>query len=767
MADLDFKHNVSQIPAGADLPKPVERRVSAETTGTPDYQSAAQQYAASTNWMSKLGSEVAVRASNAIATKLGGEAGKNPTGDIGIPLTDFDKAFQESYRVQSSATLGIQADKLITDSNLEMAKAVRITPDLIAKTNNQISLGLQNIFKNAPIETRPQLESQYQAQQIAQVKMLTERMITEQKEDRKNTMVVSTKQNTESAYSLELHGIDVDKNGDSKAAMAAVSAVEKGTASSVNMRDLSPQDRLAAVDAARQSRLSGKITRMGIQAEKDGKLGAFQKDLADNPEKLGISPKDHAPVLNNFMAYMNNQQALRAGQENLVSQNMYNRIAENPRAISTSDFESQVSPLKASQMKFHLIQAMNKKSGNEQAVNDLMRNYGDSRAQAAAKPEVKDTVFLKGVSQTMQSDGSLSLAQAENRVAATAGAPPPIFTKGLHNGLWSGDAAQMLERARQIDDLQGNGNGHALNDLSEQDKALASDIAHNANPQDPAWAARMIAENRENQDPKIVKISQEALNNKIFNEATKTNTNLDDWVLGQFKLLPGMFHDGFDSPWLKSAYGADILSVYSANWINTRGDEGRTRDLTQKYIDNNYDITYINGEKQLGKHPLEKAVGFNPGEGLPSIYKDVIRQTAGPMSKLKEAYDAKKSDEYWSIETVKTGSKLKSDFGQPSMQDINSLVFVKHSRNGVSTDVKKYPLKLVGNSFNWELNIQTETATRSVFLEAPAIGVHRYTPDKQWIQDDHMGIPHVKENDKYQGMVNQLLAIPDSEVKNG
>src|SRR4030095_13374662 len=114
MADLEFKHGVQQIPAAEPLAPTVKRSVSAETSTIPDLQGAISKYAEDTNWMSRIGSEVAVRSSNAIAAKLGSELGKNPQGDIGIPLTEFDATMQKSYETQAEATLGIQAQKLIT-----------------------------------------------------------------------------------------------------------------------------------------------------------------------------------------------------------------------------------------------------------------------------------------------------------------------------------------------------------------------------------------------------------------------------------------------------------------------------------------------------------------------------------------------------------------------------------------------------------------------------------------------------------------------------
>ena len=79
MADLDFKHHVSEIPRGEKLPEPVQRKVGMETSRIPDFQSPVSNYGSATNWMSGLGSKAAASASNEIATRIGGELGK-PAG---------------------------------------------------------------------------------------------------------------------------------------------------------------------------------------------------------------------------------------------------------------------------------------------------------------------------------------------------------------------------------------------------------------------------------------------------------------------------------------------------------------------------------------------------------------------------------------------------------------------------------------------------------------------------------------------------------------
>ena len=74
--------------------------------------------------MSDIGSSIAQTASNTLAENLGYTAGLNPKGDLSLPsFTEFDRNFAKSYQAQAQATLGLQANKLLSDAHIEMSKS--------------------------------------------------------------------------------------------------------------------------------------------------------------------------------------------------------------------------------------------------------------------------------------------------------------------------------------------------------------------------------------------------------------------------------------------------------------------------------------------------------------------------------------------------------------------------------------------------------------------------------------------------------------------
>ena len=720
--------------ANKELPV-FERQVSVHPTSTPDIQGAYEQFAASDNNLSAVGTNIAAKASNALAQQLGGDAGHNPHGNLFPSLTDFDKTFAESYKTQAHATLGLQAEKLITDTNLAVSSASRITPDLITKSQSSIAEGLQKIYAQAPSEIRPQLEATYNSAQLSQMEQLNKRMLSEQHEDRRNNTILSNDKNAELAHSLAASG-----NYAAAEQLIKVTESINNSAISANI-GFTPQQGKVGADTVRQSYNAGRLQHGYDQANAQGKGEEYLKNLATRPD--WIEDKDYPNAVQSIRGYVNNQQALKADYEQLTMSQFQQKIVTNAGGITNTELLStldKLSPINASKLNVAYVSGLKAQLKEKKDTQDLSNNWGDARAHANSDPKIINGTFNNKTAYTMRQDPTLSREAAENQVAAAAGGEIPVFTKTLKSSLWNGNAGTMISAARQIADLQDNGHGHALTGLSDQDLAIASDIKHNYNPADPESGARIIAENKENQDPKIRRSSEEAFENNIYTNTVKNGKQTDDYVLEKFGFQGGLFHAALDSPWSKHTYAQDILANWKTNFVNTRGDSVRTFELTQQYIKDNYGKTKINGASEWAQHPLEKACGFSEGDGLDSINEDIIRQISPKLEESKKAFFAEKptSNEYWTIEKVQEKrSEFEEDFPISKTQPLTRLQFTKHERNGHAITTSTYPLRLVGNNFNWDLNVQSARGPRSIFLEAPQLGVHTYSPDVAWIKDHY------------------------------
>lgn len=752
MADLEFKHNVQQIPAGAELPQS-RRTVTAQVTPGPDVQSAASNYAENSNWMSALGSEVATRASNALAAKLGSDLGKNPQGDIGPSFTDFDKNLAQSYATQAQSTLGLQAQKLITQSNLELASAPRINADLIAKSQRQIYQGLQKIYSLAPDSVRPQMENTYGSLMIQQNANLTERMFKEQRQDRRNNTEVATKINSQNAHSLALSGVGLDKNGDSRPALLAVQSTEKAYKSALDTRDATPLEAKVAVDSARQSMLSGKYTRLALIAEKDKKLPEFLREMADKPP-ADIKDEDHTVVINNVVQYMNQQIALRTQDQQLQMAKFSVKLAENPdnvTGVELANLQSQLTPLQGQKVKLDLIQALNKKKTESQQANIVMADWGNSAVHARigekAQNKAFDTLVQKLVTSSDSSpEGPVTPEMAEIQVAMSAGAPIPVFTKSLQYKLSSGNPQLMESAAQQIHQLYQMGSGHALAGLSEKDKAAFGAIETLRSSLDPTEASRETINKIYNQDPVMFKANQQKWSDYV--SLHTKSTPVSDYALTQF----GFSKDDFLNPSVAQVYGTDMLEKYSTYYQLLGGDEVTAKRVTQRYIDQNYGNTGVNGGKNSTLHPLEKTLGYHSNDVVPVIQQDIINQMNKHFVPIKDAFSRGETNEYWETESL---TNKKHGIFSTTYDPIK---VKRYTKVGDSIKSESFDVVIQGNAFdNWDVSVYSPSGLRPLYQVAPYLGVINYIPNKKWIDEEYTKTYHNFPNEVYEPNLRRLL----------
>lgn len=721
MSDLDFKHNVSEIPRGEALPKGYQRNVTAEVTPGPDVQSAVSNYAANTNWMSNLGSAVAARASTAVAQKIGGDLGKNPQGDLGPVLTDFDKTMHESYQTQAQATLGLQANKLITDSNLEMAKAPRITPSLIAKTNQQVSIGLQNIFKNAPSEIRPDLEYQYGSLQLSQGEQLSNRMISEQRQDQKDTILASNRESNELATNLA-------RSGNIKAAMAVVESTKKRNDSGWNSKLISKETAQVANESVLKSAQAGKVIYDYDKAKSEGKGEQF---LADLHKRKDVTPDQLDSMANALITHVGQENALNSQNEQLRLSQYNTSLAMNPVSPDLANqlqvLQENVSPIAYQKAVQATIQARKAWEQNSAEQLDLTHNWGDSAALARSSEKHINRTFDNLVANVVQKQG-ISREEAEVQVAMSAGAPVPVFVKTLNDKLTSGNPANIQAAALQIQALRDVEGGHALIGLSQQGQAIAIQFQHQQGSMPDSDLARKITDDIVNIDPSM----QKTLDNMWTMQLSKGGAG----GLGASKSLAGFALEAVGAnpknlggTYFQTIYGNDLYENLKSNFDAARGDYATAKQMTKDYYNQNYAETRMNGDITISDHPLEKALGYKDHDVVPFIQQDFLNQVKPILEKNKT------EDDSWSIKPLKaedTGPR--STFRK--MYPPAELVRNVKTKDGMKQ--YSYPVNFIGRPGNqWDVVVQTPSGPRNLFLVAPQLGIITYKPNAESIANDY------------------------------
>lgn len=726
--------------ATKDLPV-LQRQVKAEATATPEFQSAVQNLAASQNNLSAIGAGVAQSASNAMATQLGYETGKNPIGDLTPPITEFDKNFSESYHSQANATLTLQGEKLLTETQIEMSKPARLTPDLIAKTNAQLQTGLDKIAENAPTAIKGHLKAGFDSSVLNQNKQYETKMISEQREDQKNTLINAMELSTKNALELA-------SNGDVKGARNAVIASQNMAVTLSNNKFVTPEAARIAHESAVQAELDGTYINKAMQAEKEGKLAEFQKNYADN-KPANMTNEQWVATGQAFNKQMNFLQGLRQQDENLRSQQMLNQIATNPSSITGTQwktFADSVSPLQAEQVRFKYIQALKSNNSGTIDADSLIRNFSNPEVWANSTDKNKNAAFNKQVDYSVQNSQNtptpLSHEQAQVQVAASAGGEIPVFTNDLKNKIHSGNPAYIESASQQIHALKEMGAGQALRGLSKEDNSLYSLYESLRASRDPLTAAREATDIIHNQDPAVQEMNKQKWSNFVSSKAS--GTPLSDFALSQVKLNK----KDFGSVSMAQVYGTEILNVFQGYYTTLNGDQETALKLTKDFVDENFGDTGVNGGRQKTLHPVEMVVGFKNSDGVPYIQKDMIKQINDKLLPIKESYQKKTSNEYW--ETVPLSDKTHGVF----RTTYDPVKIKRHTRvniNGVETEkVDTFDVILHGNNFdNYDVAIMSKSGLRNLFQEAPYLGITTYTPNKDKILANYNKDNHFNESKNY------------------
>ncbi len=728
MADIDFSKHVPAPEQGDELPQPYHRNVSPQVTSFPNIQSAMTDYASSTNWMSSIGSYIAQQSSNQLATQLGVEAGKNPHGDLGIPLTDFDKTMQESYNQQAKATLGLQANKLITDSNIEIAKAPRLTPDLIASTNKKVSLGLQNILKNAPTQVQTEMGYQFGNVQIEQTAKLTGRMIQEQKEDQRNNSALANDMNSEHAYSFALAGNE-------KAGLSAIESTKKLNQSNVASRLITPEDAKANIDAVRKSYLSGKYINQYEKARADGKGEEYLKSLADK-KPSDISDSDYMSVTNNLMNYVNHQEGLRSQDQQLRLAKFNVDLAKNPNEITPSqlqDLKNNVSPIAYEKAQLSYIDALKTYNKEQGDINSAISSWNDpeSFARLTEKSINKgfDVLTTKYINQREAEGNPITRDEAEVQVASSASGSIPVFVKSLNTKAASANPQQIESAAMQVHELREIGAGKAVNGLTKQSDALFTKYNSLRASTDPVSAARMATDIVYNQTPEQQQANKQSWSNYI-STATKGGKLHSDFALEQV----GLDKNDFISPSMAHVYGTDILETYNSYFQLLNGDRVNALANTKREVEENYGYTGVNGKNNLTLHPIEKVLGYKDSSVVPFIQNDISNQLNNNFMINKQNFSDNKINEYWEV--------------KPSQHKDRSLIFghdyepvqiTRHTKVGNKLTSENFDIVVQGNAYNqYDVSVKSSSGMRPLFQVAPYLGIITYTPNKKSIDDAYL-----------------------------
>lgn len=720
----------------------LESKVTAQTSTPPDFKGTFNALAASQNNLSAIGAKVAQVSSNQLATQLGYESGKNPHGDLLPSFTEFDKHFEQSYLNQSNAVLSLQGQKILDDAQIQLSKATRMSPQLIAQTNAQVGAGLAKISENAPTAIKGQLEANFASSLLDQNKRLQMKMIGEQKEDQRNHLVsaieVSKKQAYERGYSGDQHGAE-----------NSYKAIESYANTLHNNRDYTEEEARTAKEAGKQAYLNGVWSKKAEDAWRAGKYPEFQKEYAEK-KPADMSHEQYYNTGRAFETQVNFLQGMRNQYENLRFQDMQTKIALNPNLISDNDwldFKNNVSADKYKDAQFKFIQALKSHKEDTGNVDAFVANFSDPTAWANATEKTKNNTFNKlvdyRVQQAQSSNQPISRDMAEVQVAASAGGEIPVFTRTMKNQLRSANPQQIEAAAQKYNLLKQMGAGRALQGLDSKDQAIMIAYQSEKLAKDPITAARDATDRVFNQDPAQEQANKQLWSNFI-SKKTRSGLTLDQVAMGTSSLsnsLSGLNQNDFQNPMIAKTYAVDLLNLYSDYFQNLKGDEAGAKELLRDYVDQHFGESRVNGKRYTTFQPLEKVLGFQSFDCVPYIHADVIAQISPQFLLSKEMYDKKQSNEYWEVKEFQN-KKIDKALISPTYPPISVTKVTRTPKGEVKED---FNVVLTGNTYDqWLIGIEGKQGIRNISQLAPYLGILAYTPDVKSIRDHYNLDHHIK-----------------------
>lgn len=760
MADLDFKHSVQERPQAAPLPNAIKNDVQVETQSTPNYQRAGDNYAESTNWMTKLGSAVATSASNSIATKLGVELGKDPQGDLSLPLTDFDKTMQKSYQAQAGSVLGLQAQKLITDSNIELAAQPRITSDLIAKTNKSISTGLQNIFKNAPTEIQPELEYQYGHAQLMQFSQLSERMIREGREDSRDTLDASNKQNTEMALNLA-------RSGNTEAANSVLETIKNKNEAGYGSRITTREAADVAIKTGKQVVQQGTLIHGYEDALKKGGTDAAEnyiRNYAKNkPSDMSYNEWDENGK--GLLAHIGYEENLQKQDSQIQLLKAKAMIDADPLGTTGNDIlkaTDRLDDIQKEQLHLYSIDKIRSAATKKASANAVAANITDSRTISRSTAAEINDGFDLAVQKSIQDNPDLTVNQAEMIVASQAGGAVPNYIKTIEGMLQGTDPNSYQQAGASIDYIYGHGKGQNLNGLNKQ--SLQSLYLYRSNlkkyqtPQEAATATHLATTNTSS--------TQRESNDKAwveFNSATNRNgVPINQFYMNMVSIPRGLIRN----PALMSD---SIQHDFQSNFYGMQGDASAAKDMTKDMFNLSWGQTYVNGTKEVAQNPIERTIGL-PDDSAGMIHYDLADHLNKVIDQSNTMFKDGKLPWHWeqipkvSIDQAKAAQDKITKMGligktfnhdeynkqRAIVDEAMSNKPIKLVKRFKSGDIQEYSVVLESNqSFGrtqsgsivggWNVTLQDKNGHPSTFdASNPNIGQVNYVPDERAIGKNYL-----------------------------
>ena len=641
MAETVGSNPTSQgtLPAAHQAIPVLERSVATQAESqVPNFTGAYSELALTPTAIGAAASTVITQSGIKLSEKQGYDAAnRNPNMKVFPSLTESDKAFENAYISQSSASLGLQSQSLINDNMEEISKANALTPELISSFTKSSASGVQGILQNAPDSVKASLGAQYAEKLQNQSHNLNMKMIEQQK--------------TQAAENAQSFRIDQSNNMQDSIRERTPQSLEAAAQTKDDIDrniNASEQSGLITRTQAQASRVSNKLNyESGLQinnalsARENGKLEPFLVEL-NNKKLPGLTWAESEAVQDNVLKAVSQIEKSTSRNEQLTLADGNNLIATGKMTPDRLEsMRPDLTPREFLNLSTKYAISNHAQSATSQKIDSLVSNASNAKAYNGATKDQINAAYNSLVASKLAENPDMSQDEAEFQVASLMNHPVPQYIDGINNGIMSGDLSQAMSSIEQYRRMHAE-DGFKTTGVNDKSITTAEMflVTQGEYPGDPQKALSEARDLVSNKDDETIKLNKQKIHEFYTKHAATTST-----LQSQMVKIGGLGSGDYQN---LTAFTNDMRDHFDAYMQYTNGNEDVSKTMASNYAKKAYAETSINGVKETAYLPVDSAINV-PVNGTALIQSDIHANLSGQFDEGKKAFDNGTLDSYWRL----------------------------------------------------------------------------------------------------------------------
>lgn len=641
------------------------------SVGIPGIMSTASALALQPTALGRLGSSIAGAASTRLAEMKGYEMGKDPRGELTPAFTDAGKTLTNAYNASAQAAIGLKLHEHMQNSQLEIANAGMLTPELLNSYKQQSQDAFDEMIKFAPNAAKPGLTAQFNTELLNSSYQMSLKYQKQEKDDQRDKAEIYNRTQTQLLFDQTQMGSQTIQNKDGYNTVLApgkdlaeqtLAQIKESNNANYAAGIISEKVRDANIHAGELISIAGDITGKAVDARANGTLEEYLKGF-NNPENKpeSISTSDWQSVQSIMYKRLTgielNEKANNAALESEFKLSLAQYGDVSPGLMARLD---ELQEPEKNKLLTHYYTAKNADAKKNRGWQNAYVDFNNRDKFYTHTKANRELAFEHSVQEAkLNNPKNLDEWQIRTNLAANAGGAISTYLRQIEARITSGDP-QMIEQGNAAINKINKVQPMNLIGLNEKARANLYNYRTLSIGQDPNVAAQQAREHVYQQDDTF----KEAMS-KNFREIEKKEFKTPDkktkYVMKQL---------GF-SGWIASTRSlvmnqgelqTQFFEKFKTNYDLSGGIKDAALKNTVDQMKEVWGDTSINGVPQIMANAPAKLIGVPEMPGNMIIRADNVSQLQARLDQAGLSEKTSKLPYYFSLqgETNIEGLKLLS-----------------------------------------------------------------------------------------------------------